>query len=297
MTRMKILLIIVLALPASLWAWTEPVPVSELNTYYYDKAPFLSYDQLTFYFSRQATISSNSDIYQATRQAPSQPFGSVKRLIGTVNATHTRTDYPWVSPDNMRMYYYVTGGLIWVAQRQSVDHPWIPSGPVTELNTLGVVYNPSLTPDELTIIFTGDSLPGGKGGYDIWMATRPNTNSKFSEVTNLLNLNSSAWDFHPSISADGLTIYFASRRNGVDQLFMATRPNTNVPFGPAEHLSVFDSPGTTLQYPSISGDGMALYFTKSIYGGDFDIYVSYIPEPATVLLLTFGAVLLGRKLR
>jgi len=115
------------------------------------------------------------------------------------------------------------------------------------------------------------------------MATRPDRDAHFGGVTHLSEMNSSASDGHPSISTDGLTLYFASDRNGVGQLFKASRASLDEPFGNVEHLSFFDSPGTSALYPSPSSDGMALYFVRSINGGQFDIYVSYHYCPTDVL--------------
>ena len=256
--------------------WTEPVPLTEINSSYHDKAPFLSFDGLTLYFSRENEYTT---IYQAIRPEPSGLFTMVEQ-ISTLNYPG-HVSYAWVSPDNLRMYYYRTewsARLLKFTERASINEPWQPGIDISELNILGGVANPSLTPDELTIVFTGLDLLGGQGGYDIWMATRPDKNSPFSNVTNLTEVNSSAWDFHPSVSPDGLTLYFSSRRNGNSQLFRATRESLDVPFGPAEHLHFLDSPGSYLEYPFLSSDGTAFYFAKRTDEEPFDIYVSYFPE-------------------
>ncbi len=298
--RTYLLLVAAMGLSApALATWTDPVPVSEINTPYHDKAPFPSFDGLTLYFTRQSTPESRyTRIYQATRSIPEGPFTSVEQ-ISTLNFAYGHTDYPWVSPDNLRMYYYRTEptgtSQLKFTERASTSDPWLPGVEVVELNALGNVFNPALTPDELTIFFAGDRLAGGLGGYDLWMATRPDTHSPFGNVTNLTELNSAAWEFHPAISPDALTIYFGSRRDGISQLFTATRESVAEPFGSPERLRFFDLPGNALEYPTPSSDGMALYFTRSINGGQFDIYVSYIPEPATLVLLGLGAMMLWNK--
>ena len=286
-----------LSAPA-LATWTDPVPVTEINTTYHDKAPFLSFDGRTLYFSRQDGPGWHyTRIYQATRQDSTGPFTAVDELSALVYSGG-HVDYPWVSPDNLRMYYYRTepGSVsrLKFTERASQSEPWLPGSNITELNVLGNVANPSLTADELTIAFAS-TMTGGQGGYDIWIATRADRNSPFEDVMNMTQLNSSANDGHSSIFSDGLTLYFASDRNGVGQLFKASRASLDEPFGNVEHLSFFDSPGTSVLYPSPSSDGMALYFTRSVNGGQFDIYVSYIPEPATLVLLGLGAVMLWNK--
>jgi len=163
-----------------------------------------------------------------------------------------------------------------MAERNSAGGSWLPRFSLNELNALGYVANPTLTADELTIVFAGSNLVGGRGGYDLWTATRPNRESAFSNVRNLSEINSTDWDYHPSISPDGLTLYFGSRRNGWSQIFQATRSSGDALFDPPELLPLFpDQPTVYLEYPSITSDGKTLYFAKRKLGGDpFDIYFS-----------------------
>jgi hypothetical protein len=173
----KLFIVVMLGLlvlcPIASAAWTEPVPLSEVNTGYHDKAPFLSFDGLTLYFCRQdGPWGWTTRIYKATRQQPNGPFTSVEE-INTLNIPDAHVSDPWVSPDNLRMYYFRTGGgrsRLMLARRASAIEPWLPGVEISELNVLGNVYNPDLTADELTMVFSGDNLPGGLGGLDIWMA-------------------------------------------------------------------------------------------------------------------------------
>ncbi|MCJ7729818.1 MAG: hypothetical protein MUO27_08090, partial [Sedimentisphaerales bacterium] len=286
--RMNLLIAAILGLlplcPAAIADWTEPAPVTEINSNYHEKSPFLSFDGLTLYFSRIETYGFyGSRMYQATRTMPVGPFTEVKE-ISTLSYPGGGVEYPWVSPDNLQMYYRykqpTTKYRLAVTKRTSVNDPWHTGTDIAELNALGDVYNPSLSANELTIVFVGD-LTGGQGGLDIWVASRPNANASFSNVTNLAEINSSAADVHPSISPDGLTLYFASNRNGTYQLFRATRQSLDAPFGNLEQLSFFDCPDCSLYYPFLSSDGKAFYFVKSTSEQTLDIYVSYsyTPEP------------------
>jgi len=279
------ILVLLVLCPTASSDWTEPVPLTEVNTNYHDKSPFLSFDGLTLYFCiENGPWGWTTRIYQATRTEPAGPFTTVEE-ISTLNISGAHVADPWVSPDNLRMYYCRTGGgrgRLMVTTRASTNDPWLPGVEISELSALGNVYTPSLTENELTIVFCGDSLPGGQGGLDVWIATRPNTTSPFNNVRNLAEINSSAADGHSSISPDGLTLHFLSDRNssGIGQLFKATRESLDAPFGILEHLSFFDSPGSSLGYPFLSSDGKAFYFAK-VDGQPADIYVSYsyIPEP------------------
>jgi hypothetical protein len=154
---------------AGLAQWTEPVPVDEVNTNKGEWNPFLSYDGLTLYFARGVMGGLSFRIYGATRDEPFGPFTSVTK-ISSLTASGDVWG-PWVSPDNLRMYYADESSgryRLKVSKRASIDARWPNGTGIVELNALG--YNlakPSLTPDELTIFFGAYGMPGGQGGLDI----------------------------------------------------------------------------------------------------------------------------------
>ena len=279
-------------------AWMEPMLVTEVNSEFQDYAPFLSYDGLTLYFSRSETDTFfYNRIYQATRTTASGEFTSVEE-ISVLNYSEGSVSSAWVSPDNLKMYYYRTepgsNHRIKMTERTSASDPWQTGSNVDELNALGNVSFLSLTPDELTMVFTGENMAGGLGSYDLYIGTRDSTSSAFGDFTNLTNLNSTVMDANPFITSDGLELYFDSYRNGTRQLFKSTRASLTDPFGDPMHFSVFDSPNSKIISPCLSSDGSSFYFAKSIDGGDYDLYVSQIPEPATLLLVGIGGIILRR---
>jgi WD40-like Beta Propeller Repeat len=96
-------------------------------------------------------------------------------------------------------------------------------------------------------------------------------------------INTPQFDGGPSISADGLTLYFTSGRPGAlgqaeghydEDLYVVTRPTIVDPFGTPVHLS---APVNSTQFdvaPEISADGLSLYFVRGPSFAVFDIYVS-----------------------
>jgi hypothetical protein len=259
-------------------AWRKPVPVSGVNTEYHEKAPFLSFDGKTLYFGRQnADDGRYTQIYQAARAGTYESLLTTGQ-ISALNVGGAHVSGPWVSKDNGRMYYYTTEAgkrLKVTATRDRVYEPWTRGTDITELNGMGDVVTPTLTEDECVIVFGGYGLPGGHGGWDLWMADRPDRDSPFAHITNLGSLNTEAWDVHPSLTPDGLTLYFMSNRNGRSQIFVARRPSRDAPFGNVEHLSALDTPNGGSEFPSISADGRVLYFGRWPDGSNMDIYVSY----------------------
>jgi len=86
-------------------------------------------------------------------------------------------------------------------------------------------------------------------------------------------MNSIGFDGGPSISADGLSLYFISDRplaaTGGD-IWVATRPTVAEPFGNPERLGLtVNGPGDE-GGPDISADGLELFFDRD----DGNIYVS-----------------------
>ncbi len=278
-------LVTILSAP-TLGQWSDTTALAEINTTFVDKSPFLSFDGLTLYFSRQNIPGwYYTSLYQATRLNPTGPFDTVSE-ISELKYFGGHVDSPWVSPDNLRLYYFRTEpgsqSRLKLSQRGSVYQSWPQGDNINELNALGYVAHPTLSADELTIVFSGKNLAGGVGGYDLWMATRAHAGQGFGNAINLNELNSAGSEYHPALAADGLALYFASDRNGSLQLFEARRASVGMPFGPPEVITAFDSPDSVSDYPFVSSDGQEFYLTQD-YGAGLDIYMSFgagvPPEP------------------
>src|SRR5262249_3613748 len=152
------------------------------------------------------------------------------------------TARPWLSADRLRMYFSSTrggGGTLqdlFVATRTSPTAAFGAPVAIAELN--GIMTNdasPSLTSDELTLVFESDRA-GGLGGSDLWIATRTSRTGFFGPPQALMSVNSSARDANPEISSDGRTLYFESERaggKGGADIWVTTRETNTGSFGPA----------------------------------------------------------------
>ncbi|MHC4192367.1 MAG: TolB family protein, partial [Planctomycetota bacterium] len=120
----------------------------------------------------------------------------------------------------------------------------------------------NLSADGLSFFLSSDR-PGGYGNRDTWLTTRETTNDPWREPVNLgQNVNSSSYDSGPSISADGLSLFFGSSRPGgygsLD-IWLTTRETLSDPFGPTVNLGPTINISSQNITPFISADGSTLY--------------------------------------
>ena len=278
-----IILIISFLISPAFSQWAEPVLLSNVNDpSTEDWSPFLTEDGLTLYFVRVRTSDSYyGRLYEAIRDEPVGPFTIVRKVPDPINSPGNEHFLcPWVSCDNLRMYYNSQkSGVGWklkFSQRASTSEPWPLGTDVIELNNVGkYLTGPKLSGDELLIFFQAMDRPGSQ--HDIWMASRTDRNLPFEYVRKLDEINTSSNEAHPNVSPDGLILYFTSNRNGLEQLFKATRESRNESFGNVEHMSFFDTDnGNSAQF-CFSSDEKAIYFVRSKAGNRStqDIYISY----------------------
>jgi Tol biopolymer transport system component len=91
-------------------------------------------------------------------------------------------------------------------------------------------------------------------------------------ATQLAAVNVSGLNYAPSISVDGLELFFtrvATMSGGAEPaIYRATRPDTAAPFADVERVSAATG---FVEAPSLSADGHVLYFHKLV-GGRYRIY-------------------------
>ena len=220
-------------------------------------------------------------------------FGEPTNMGPTVNSP--LSDHPGdISTDGLEMYICSIrpGGQgyadIWVTRRATIYDDW--GAP----ENLGPVVNgpqedgpPSLSPDGLELYFDSER-PGGYGPFDIWVSKRATTDDGWGEPVNLGPIvNSSSYDGHPSVSADGLSLFYYSTRPGgygrLD-LWVTTRATTDDPWGTPVNLGPIVNSSVGDWAPSISSDGLLIFFADYWFFsarpggyGDTDLWLSLRP--------------------
>ncbi|MFC1793417.1 LamG-like jellyroll fold domain-containing protein [Planctomycetota bacterium] len=107
-----------------------------------------------------------------------------------------------------------------------------------------------------------------------------NADYTFGTPTNLgSTVNRYSNEQSPSISADGLSIFFTSQRSGgsgSDDIWVTTRETINDPWSTPVNLGSTVNSSVDDDHPSISADGLSLYFSSDRSGGlgNTDIWIT-----------------------
>jgi hypothetical protein len=217
-------------------------------------------------------------------------FGEPTNLGDPVNSSYDECG-PYVSADGLSLYFtgFVNnrpegyGGMdIWLSTRDSKDDNWsTPQNLGPPINSLADEHAFCISADGLVLYF-GSNQSGGSGGYDLWVATRATTGDPWGEPSNLgSTVNSEYTDICPSLSADGLSLYFSGgpyipRPEGLGQgdIWVTTRATVSDPWGPPENLgAAVNSPYREMS-PSISSDGRVLFYQSNRSGTAADIWMT-----------------------
>jgi len=178
---------------------------------------------------------------------------------------------PRLSGDGLTLFFAVTvpgtGEQIAYASRPDRGSPFGLGNPLPAPINQGKEGTPHPSLDNRRLYFYSERA-GGAGGRDLYLATRNSGDSNFNDidVVPLSVLNGLNNDYLPWLSADELTIYFASGPAGDGDIFRATRARRSEWFSPAEPVSELntssDEGGIT-----VSADGREAIFMSNRPGG------------------------------
>ena len=250
--------------------WSGPMNLEALpgsstavNTPAVDGCASHSPDGLTIVFNSNRS-GADFDLYMATRPSTSEGFGTPVRLPAPVNSSANEACA--TIANGHRLYFS--------SDRDDPAYDIYVSklGPNgwSEPKNLGAHFNTAGWLDESAAFYEdGDGRQimvfssredGGAGDGNIYESVDGGPKRLVAG-----GANSSASDNRPSVSRDGLTIFFDSTRSGGlggPDLYYATRSNTSEPFGPAIHLRGLSSAGFDAR-ASISKDGSFLTFSTA----------------------------------
>ena len=206
--------------------WGEPVNLGpNINTSSMDGNPVISRDGLTLYFTSNRPGGYDSwDIYVTTRTSMADSWSTPTNLGAPFNSSASDSGIS-VTADGLTAFFGTNkpGGFgnddIYMSSRTTPDDPWgEPMNLGSLVNSPSVDGCPMVSTDGLSLYFHSNR-PGGYGGFDAWVTTRPTINDEWGEPMNLGPIiNTSDFDGAATISADSSTLYFMSGRPGGSDL-------------------------------------------------------------------------------
>jgi hypothetical protein len=125
------------------------------------------------------------------------------------------------------------------------------------INTTFNDWGPALSGDTLRLIFQTNRT----GNDELFEATRVSTTASFSNALKIMELDTSGAERGPTVTADGLTIYYNSDFSGTMLVYRAFRPTTGDVFGAAQAVTITGAPPTPLG-PAL-GPTDELFYTDS----------------------------------
>jgi hypothetical protein len=225
------------------------------------------------YFFSYRTGSSGADIWYTTRATPTGPFGDAVRLADVDTAGDETT--PGISDDAL-VLVFGRGGDLFTTQRSSVDASFAPAVGLGAINSTTADGDPWLSADGTDLVFASSRIGPDQHGLDLFESRRASRDATFDSAAELAGVNSDDDDFAPTLSADGLDLFFASRRPGLGgaDVYTAHRAAPDASFSqPTLVLEVStakDDVGTRL-----SRDGATLYLNYDAVtagGANADLY-------------------------
>jgi Tol biopolymer transport system component len=196
---------------------------------------------------------------------PARPTCSAPRKLELVNSTADDAG-PWLSEDRRELIFASTRDGkydLYRATRDDFDGRFGSAVAFSgDVNTAMDEGDPFVMPDGKTVWFA--SARHGSGYGQIYVATRKSGSS--GELTLDREVTELGDARHPTLTADGLTIYYEAYDAIYTAIFTATRSSESKPFGPGRVMKEIEV--ESIQFtPSISRDGNTLIFGAAAPNG------------------------------
>jgi hypothetical protein len=249
--------------------WEVGRRIAEVASAANDWGPALSADGLTLYFhsDREAGI---DDIFAATRSAPDGIFGD-DEIVGELFSPDG-DDNPALPEGGERIYFssWRENDVLRIYVAENAATGWgVPSiAPGMELEG----FAPWVSADELEMFYSSGFLDPS-----IHRATRASRDQPWTPQGLVVELNSTDGDGYASVTGDGRTIYWESRRDGGGaRIYTATRSARGQPFTGVREVTELNMAGTESSDPDVAPDGRSMIYGSNRAGtaGMTDMYVA-----------------------
>jgi len=208
-------------------------------------------------------------------------------LVAELSTPTTWETDPVLTGDGLTIYFSSTrssqynGGCVFVATRNNPDGPF--GTPLPILESTGSDFL-TVTPDDLTAVYSSDRLM--PGNVDMWIGTRadPLVPWDFAKFEPLAKLNTPNTEYDARLSANGLRLYYAPEGFGVatdQQLVVSERSAADKELQPPAGLLLGSHASQVDADPCPSQDELLLVFTSTRDGGMgmTDLWYTVRPDP------------------
>jgi hypothetical protein len=249
-----------------------PRALNELNSTTVDWGGFISVDKRELWFASDR--STGTLIYRTQRASLGDPFDPPTLVdVGIAVAV----DDPFLSDDGLVLWF--DSGALATPYTETRSTPATAFGapqPVNELDSVASDAAPSITSDELTVVFDSSR----SGNPDLYIATRSTPTAAFDPPQPIASLDTFGNETSPSISGDGNTLVFVSDRleQGVPRIVESFRVG-----GAFQPLHLLDPmlgvPGSVEADPTLSRDGTTIVYSSTRAGGlgSYDLFLAERP--------------------
>jgi outer membrane protein OmpA-like peptidoglycan-associated protein len=200
--------------------------------------------------------------------------------LGNIINTADYELYPFLSPDENRLYFTRNSLNEDLFYAEKVDSVWAKVSPLT-FNTNENEGAQTVSADGNLLLFTSCNHPKGLGSCDIFYSFL--NNGQWTAPSGIgAPINSTDWDSQPFISANGMAIIFSSNRpggKGGKDLYISYLNKDNQWMEPQNLGSTINTSGDE-QTPFLHADGRTLYFSSNGLPsvGARDLYVSRLSD-------------------
>lgn len=217
------------------------------------------------------------EIFRFRHSAVQHPVPFVPRDLGpSINTTYHEYS-PWLSLDETTLIFTRNEGQedFYISRKDSVGFK--PAQPMFDLNTASDEGTFSLSADGRMLVYTACNRKDLLGSCDLFYSVL--FQGKWTASTNMgISVNSSAWESQPSLSADGNSMIFSSRRLGTHggaDLFYTYRDSTRAWVTPV-NLGLSINTSGDEESPFLHPDGRTLYFRSNGWPGmgGHDVFIS-----------------------
>jgi hypothetical protein len=194
-------------------------------------------------------------------------FRAPVKVAWPVNDTTAFEGSPELSSDLLTIYFASdrSGGLgnkdIWMSTRSDLTSVWSMPVNVTALNSKEEEQMGALRTDGCEVILPSKRVQT----WDLFVSTRTNMTQPWATPTLLAGIPTSRDQFGPSMTGDGLELYFCSNSPSTTrEIFRTTRASLVSSWSTPVHVSELElSPGRPINEVGISSDGLEIIFSSN----------------------------------